>query len=163
MKMHKHQTISTIRILLLACIPSMLLGQLAENSWDNLRRLRPGQKIEVVNMQMKAVVGKFIAFADDAISLAAGKDQVSIPRANVLSVKNREASHRKRNTLLGLAIGAAAGAAIGAAAIHSSESGEEFFGVMLVTPIAAGIGAGAGAALPAGHVTVYRAKTRSGH
>lgn len=153
-----NQTKSVIRIVILAAIPSILLGQPAVNSWDNLRLLRPGQKIDVVNMQMKTVTGKFAAFTGDAISLTVGNDQVSVARTNVASVKNREASHRKRNTLLGLAIGAGAGAIIGAAFINSSESGEELFGVMLLTPIGAGIGAGAGAVLPAGHVTVYRAQ-----
>jgi len=153
-----NQTKSVIRIVILVTLPSILLGQPAVNSWDNLRLLRPGQKIDVVNMQMKTVTGKFVAFTGDAISLAVGSDQVSVSRATVASVKNRAASHRKRNTLLGLAIGAGAGAVIGAAVLNSSESGEELFGVMVVTPIAAGIGAGAGAALPPGHVTVYRAQ-----
>ena len=153
-----NQTKSMIRIAILVAIPSILPGQPAVNSWDNLRLLRAGQKIDVVNMQMKTVTGKFSAFTGDAISLAVGNDQVSVARANVASVKNREASHRLRNTLLGLAIGAGTGAVIGATLLKSSESGEELFGVMVVSPIGAGIGAGTGAALPAGHVTVYRAQ-----
>jgi len=153
-----NQTKSVVRIVILVAIPSILLGQPAVTSWDNLRLLRPGQKIDVVNMQMKTVTGKFAAFTGDAISVAVGNDQVSLARANVASVKNREASHRMRNTLLGLAIGAGTGAVIGATLLKSSESGEELFGVMVVTPIVAGIGAGAGAVLPPGHVTVYRAQ-----
>jgi hypothetical protein len=123
--------------------------------------LRAGQKIEVVDIKLKAVAGNFTAFSDDAISVLAGKDQVSIARANVFSVKNREASHRKRNTLLGLAIGAAGGVAIGAIkGATYGEEGETPVFLMVSTPIGAGIGGAVGALLPAGQVTVYRAKAR---
>jgi hypothetical protein len=148
--------------MLLALLPYIASAQSAEASWSNLGRLRTGQKIEVVDMKLKAVAGNFSAFTDDAISLLAGKDQVSIPRADVLSVKNREASHRKRNTLLGLAIGAAGGLAAGAiAGATSSEEGEIPVFLLVTTPIGAGLGGAVGAVLPAGQVTVYRAKARS--
>jgi len=156
----KHST-SRIRVIILAMVPAVVLGQSAEDSWSNLSRLRAGQKIQVVDMKPKAATGNFNAFSEDTISLLVGKDQISIPRANVLSVKNREGSHRRRNTLLGLAIGAAGGLAIGAiqgAAYH--EEGETPVFLMVWTPIGAGAGAAVGAVLPAGQVTVYRAKAR---
>ncbi len=153
----KHST-SHIRIMMLAMVPACAFGQSTEASWSNLSRLRAGQKVEVVDMKLKATAGRFTAFSEGTISLLVGKDQISIPRANVLSVKNRESSHRRRNTLLGLAIGAAGGLAIGAIqGAASSEEGEIF---LLWTPIGAVLGAGVGAALPAGQVTVYRAKAR---
>ncbi|MFN0106732.1 MAG: hypothetical protein ACKV2U_32140 [Bryobacteraceae bacterium] len=157
--MHKRLTFP--RILTLAIAPLLTFGQSPDDSWDNLSRLRAGQKIEVVDMKLKSIPGDFAAVSEDAISLLVGNDRVSIPRANVFSVKNREGSHRKRNALLGLAIGAAGGLAIGAikgGTYH--EEGETPVFLLLWTPIGAGIGAGVGAAFPAGQVTVYRAKSR---
>ncbi len=157
----RDSSISRVRIAILAIAPSIVFGQPAEDSWGNLSRLRAGQKIEVVDIKLKPVAGKFSAFSEAAISLLVGKDRISIPRANVLSVKNREGSHRARNILLGLAAGAAGGLAAGAikgATYH--EEGETPVFLMVATPIGAGIGAAAGAALPAWQVTVYRAKAR---
>ena len=157
---NKHSTMLT-RIMILAMLPLLAPGQSSEDSWSNLSRLRAGQKIEVVDMKLKPVTGNFTAFSENAISVLVGRDQISIPRADVLSVKNRGSSHRKRNTLLGLAIGAAGGLAIGAiAGATYHESGETPVFLLVWAPIGAGIGAGVGAALPAGQVTVYRAKSR---
>jgi hypothetical protein len=159
--MNRHR-MSHSRFMLLALLPYIVSAQSTEATWSNLGGLRTGQKIEVVDMKLKAVAGNFSALSDDAISLLAGKDQITIPRADVLSVKNRGASHRRRNTLLGLAIGAAGGLAAGAiAGARSSEDGEIPVFLLVTTPIGAGIGGAVGAVLPAGQVTVYRAKVRS--
>ncbi len=100
-----------------------------------------------------------IGYSGEAVSLHLDRGEVVIPRSEVLSIKNRQASHRRRNVLLGLAAGAAGGLAIGAIkGANYHEAGETGVFVMLLTPIGAGIGAGVGAALPAGQVTVYRAK-----
>ena len=132
-------------------------AQSGVDSWDNLRQLRAGQRIEVVTAKLKSVQGSFTGYTDQAVSLRVGQDEVAVPRDEVFSVKNRERSHRRRNALLGLAIGAAGGLVAGAikgATYH--ESGETAVFVVVLTPIGAGIGAGVGAALPAGPVTVYR-------
>ncbi len=128
------------------------------DSWENLRQLHAGQKIEVVDMKLRPVQGDFISYSETAVSLRVGRDEVSIPRAQVLSVKNRQRSHRGRNALLGLAVGTAGGLATGAirgATYH--EEGETGVFMLVFTPIGAAIGAGAGAALPVGPVTIYRA------
>ena len=159
--MNKHR-MSHRRFMLLALFPCIVSAESTEASWSNLGRLRVGQKIDVVDMKLKAVAGNFSAVTDDAISLLAGKDQITIPRADVLSVKNRAASHRRRNTLLGLAIGAAGGVAAGViAGARTGEDGEIPVFLIVTTPIGAGIGGVVGAVLPAGQVTVYRASARS--
>jgi hypothetical protein len=154
--------LSARRAIVLGLIPYAVLAQSAPEAWSNLGQLRVGRKIRIADMKLKSVEGKFAAFSEDAISLLTQRGQVSIPRANVFSVKNLERSHRARNTLLGLAIGAAGGAAAGAikgATFH--EAGETGVFMLVFTPIGAGIGAGVGAALPAGSATVYRAKART--
>jgi hypothetical protein len=142
-------------------IPFWLSAQSAENSWDNLKQVGPGRKIQVVDKKLKAVEGEFVSFTNEAITLRAGQDQVSIPRTEVFSVKDREGSRRGRNVLLGLAIGAGAGAVIGAVRGKTyHEEGETPVFMAVWTPIGAGIGAGLGAALPTGQKTIYRAPGR---
>lgn len=109
-------------------------------------------------MKLKSVQGDFIGYTGEAVSLRVGRDEVSIARAEVLSIKNRQRSRRGRNALLGLAIGAAGGLAAGAirgATYH--EQGETGVFMLVYTPIGAGTGAAVGAALPAREVTIYRA------
>ena len=155
-------TKTALSLMILLIAPAGAPAQSSEDSWDNLRRLRPGQKIEVVDMKLSSRQGAFTGYSEEAISLRTGQGEVAIPRADVLSVKNRKSSHRGRNALLGLAIGAAGGLAIGAAAGAAyHEEGETGVFVLVFTPIGAGAGAGIGAAMPAGAVTVYRAKSRS--
>lgn len=136
----------------------LIPAQSSLHSWENLRQLHIGQKIEVVDMKLKSVQGEFTGYSEDAVSLRVGRDEVSILRVAVLSVKNRQRSRRGRNALLGLAIGAAGGLAAGAirgATYH--EAGETGVFMLVYTPIGAGIGAAVGTALPAGQVTIYRA------
>ena len=152
---------SILAVLVLMTAPQLAVAQSGEDSWDRLRQLHVSQKIEVVNIKLKSVTGNFIGYDDHAVLLRVDRDEVPIPRSEVLSIKNREVSHRRRNVLLGLAIGAAGGLAIGAikgATYH--ESGETGVFMAVCTPIGAGIGAGVGAALPTGAVTVYRARAK---
>ena len=84
---------------------------------------------------------------------------MTVLRAEVASVKRLGESHRRRNVLLGVAIGAAGGLAVGAIRGKTyHEAGETTVFMMVWTPIGASIGAAAGAVLPArSEVTVYRA------
>jgi hypothetical protein len=93
-------------------IPGLALAQPSLDSWDNLRQLRVGQKIEVVDAKMKPHQGEFLGHSTDSVRLRVGKDEVSVPREDVISVKNREAPRRGRNALLGLGIGTGVGAAL---------------------------------------------------
>ncbi len=145
--------------LILTMLPYSLFAQ--SDSWDNLRQLRPGEKIQVVDMKLKSVDGGFAAYSEEAISVRVGRDEVSVPRTQVFSVKKQERSHRGRNVLLGLAIGAAGGAVAGVvkgATYH--EKGETGVFMLVYTPIGAGIGAVGGACVPSGEVTVYRARRK---
>jgi len=102
----------------LALASHLVLAQSAQDSWDNLKCLRLGQKIEVVDLKLRPLEGQFAAYSEDAILLRVGRDSVSIPRAAVFSVKDREGPRRARNAWLGLALGAAGGAAVGAGATN---------------------------------------------
>jgi hypothetical protein len=149
---------SNIAVLLVAAL-GLSAAQTRQESWDNLRQLRSGEDIEIVDAQMKSHRGRFTRYTQDAITLRHESRDISVARAEVASVKRRGESHRRRNALIGLAIGAAGGLAVGAIRGKTyHEQGETPVFIMVWTPIGAGIGAAVGAALPSGgEVTAYRA------
>jgi len=152
----------TPRILALTAflmIPHLSLAQNAPDAWDNLRHLRVGQKIEVVDINLKLLKGTFVGFSEESISLRAGNDEVTVQRPDVFRVTDLEHSKRGRHALLGLAIGLGTGFAVGAA-LDTSELMGGAQGTMKagLTPLGGVVGAALGAALPSGSRTIYRAK-----
>jgi len=124
----------------------------AQESWDSLKQLRSGQKIEVVDVSMKYINGTFVSLSEEGISLQTKAGPVTIERTKVVRV-SVPGGKRTRNALIGLAIGAAGGAALGAA-IMEREDG--YAGAVAGTSaLFAGVGAGVGAAFP-GTRTIYR-------
>ncbi len=134
-------------------------AQPPEESWDNLSQLRPGERIEVLNTKMKSAKGDFASLTHNEIALRLDGREVTVLRGDVASVKRVGESHRLRNVLLGLAIGAAGGLAVGVIRGKTyQEAGETTVFMAVYTPIGAGLGAAVGAGLPArSQVTVYRA------
>ena len=134
-----------------------------DRSWENLRQLRAGQNIEVVDSKMKSHRGRFGGFTDEAISLETDRGGTRIVRADVVRVSSRERSKRLRNILIGTVAGGGAGAvAMWLSVRHSqpiSQFRGEYYDIAKVIFIPAGLGAGAGlgAAFP-GFQTVYRAR-----
>ncbi len=130
-----------------------------ETGWSNLQQLRVGQRIEVVDTNLKKYKGTFLSFSEEAVSLRVGKDEVGVQRPNVFRVSAREHSKRLRNTLIGLGIGAAAGAVVGAVAVAGKprQAGERRLSMVIGTLIGSGVGTVVGAAFP-GYQTIYRAK-----
>ena len=140
-------------------LPLLVSAQDARQSWDNLKRLQVGQKIEVVDMELKSVQGTFVSYAEDGISVQTASGLLTIERPNVLRVSLREHSKRARNALIGAGIGAAAiGIPVGVAAniehgIYSDRI------TALGFAAGAGAGGGIGAAVPS-YETIYRAQKR---
>lgn len=134
-------------------------AQSPADSWDNLKQLQVGQKIEVVDMNLKSLKGMFAGFSEQAILIRTDEGEKAIERASVFRVSTR-GGKRARNALLGLAIGAATGMTVGAAATkHDDEEIVRFLKLGLSPAIGAGVGAGVGAAFP-GSRTIYRAPRR---
>jgi len=149
-------------ILALLISTASVWGADAINEWDNLRELRAGQQIEVIDMKLKSQRGAFTALSSEGIGLAPSKGEITVERANVLRVTLREGSKRLRNTLLGAAIGAAAGGAVMAVWVRRAQPIGEFrgeyydVGKWIFLPAGLGAGAAIGAATP-GYRTLYRA------
>ncbi len=129
-----------------------------ETGWSNLQQLRVGQKIEVVDTNLKKYKGTFLSFSGEAISLRVKKEEVGVQRPNVLRVSLRGRPKRSTSALVGAAIGALAGLTLGAV-VPETECGR---GCMMgmSTVIGAGVGAGVGAAVSfvPSYRTIYRAK-----
>ena len=136
--------------------------QRPKQSWDNLNRLQAGQKIEVVQMDLKSLKGRFLGFSEEAISVRVKKDEVAVARADVLRVSLRGKPKRGVNALIGTGLGALLGAIVSAAvcAGGSSCGGEPGFVAGVGAIIGAGAGAGMGAAVPLipSYSTIYRVK-----
>ena len=146
---------ATLATLFLMLIPVLATAQSAPDSWDNLKQLRPGQKVEVVDAKMKTYNGKFVSFTDEAITIHEAKTDVSVPRAEVVRVTVGDNSHRTRNMLLGAAIGG--GIAIAATIVPLVASSNEGNGCGLCAAgIAAGFGGGTALGMIPGHRTIYR-------
>ena len=152
-------------IVLSALVPGLGFAQTAQDSWDNLKTLRVGEKIQVVDQRLKSLTGTFVGVTEEAISFQVGQDSVTVQREDVLRVTCRERSRRGRNALIGLGIGAAAGAAGMVIALEKTTNGPVYYDGEAAAQIASGailvggIGAGVGAAFPS-HPTIYRAKSR---
>ena len=147
----------TETLLLLLMVPGFGLAQSSQNNWDNLKQLRAGQKIEVVDSSMKSLRGPFVSVSEEAITLQLGKGQESIERAKVVRVSVRDNSHRTRNMLLGSGI--LGGMALGVAAVPlGAASNEGNSCPVCVAVIAAGFGGGAGLGAIPGIRTVYGIK-----
>jgi len=145
-------------------LPLLVSAQDARESWDNLKQLQVGQKIEVVDMNLKSVKGTFTSFSGEAISLQTKQDQVTVARADVLRVSDREHSKRLRNALLGGAIGAGIGLAAEEVGTRRAQPISKYRGEyraigLILVPIGAGAGVGLGAACPSFR-TIYRAEAR---
>ena len=135
------------------------------SGWSNLQQLRVGQRIEVVDTNLKKYKGTFLSFSDEAISLRVGKDEVGVQREDVFRVNLRGKSKRSTSALVGAAIGALVGVGVGALAATRYGSGDprsKSFIVFLGTTIGAGAGVGAAVPFVPSYRTIYRAKGKRG-
>ena len=144
-------------------MPLLSHAQTQENSWSALNTLHAGQRIEVVETNLKKHKGTFSTVTDEAIQLREGGSDVGIKREEVMRVTLLDESHRLRNAFILGGVGAGGGAGITAAATRCSNTSGSVNLCGLGRNVAIGIGAvaglaggaGIGAAIPS-HPTVYR-------
>lgn len=148
--------------LMLLGTPILAHAQTPKNSWAALDTLHAGQRIEIIETNLKRHSGTFSTVTDEAIQLREGGSDVGIKKEDVMRVTLLDKSHRLRNAFLFAGVGAGTGAGIGAAASRcSSSTGFNFCGLGRSVAIGFGAvlglagGAGVGAAIPS-HPTIYR-------
>ena len=97
----------TETLLLVLLFPIFGQGQAAENNWDDLKQLSPGQRIRIVLNDAKSYEGRFQRLTDDAIVAHLKSGDQTFERQSVLRVSRRHKPHRGRNALIGAVAGAA--------------------------------------------------------
>lgn len=140
-------------------LPATLCAQKQQGSWSDLRGLRVGQGIVVIESSMKRHDGEFISVADDVLTLQEKGSDVSVKREAVVRVSTASGARRGEHAVIGLVVGGLAGAGIGAAAGSGSKDWigvSEGVGALVGVAIGATGGAIVGAVIPA-HTTIYRA------
>jgi hypothetical protein len=140
-------------------LPAALWAQKQQGSWSDLRGLKVGQGIEVIESSMKRHGGEFVNVSDEVLTLQEKGSDVSVKRENVVRVSTASGARRGEHAVIGLVVGAAGGAGIGAAAGAGSKGWvglSEGVGALVGIAIGATSGAIVGAVIPA-HTTIYRA------
>jgi hypothetical protein len=127
--------------------------QVKESNWDNLKRLSPGDKVQVVLKGVKSYRGLLESVSDEGIVVRLATGDQTFARLDILRVSTKGESHRARNAMIGFGAGAALGLLIGGSK-NCGDAGCGAEGFL----IGAAIGPGVGASLPTGRWhTVYRA------
>jgi hypothetical protein len=136
-------------------IPITLLAQPDVNrSWEKLTEtLEPGRAVVVTRMNSANMEGKLLDVTADGITVRWKGQPQTIRKEDVFRV--RYANIRRKNTLLGMAIGAGGGLLAGLA--HSSARGGAS---VLGSMIGVGAGAAVGGAMPIGG-PLYQAERQS--
>jgi hypothetical protein len=127
------------------------------SDWKSLDTLKSGDRVGVVQADLKRVEGTFSGSNDSGITV----DGTSVPKDKVLRVYRQGGMSRAMRTLIGAAAGVAIGAVIAETAGKRFENeGNNFGGVAKGGWYAIGIGAGAGlgAASGNGYQTIYQRK-----
>jgi hypothetical protein len=140
-------------------LPSALCAQKQQGSWSDLRGLKVGQGIVVIESNMKHHDGEFISITDEVLILQEKGSDVSVKREDVVRVSTASGARRGEHAVIGLVVGGLTGAGIGAIVGSRSKSWigtTEGIGALVGIVIGAPSGAAVGAVIPA-HTTVYRA------
>ncbi len=130
-------------------------GSQAQNAWRDLSAIQPGTRVDVVDQHLRKQSGKFVRLSDTDITLQTEGREIAIPREQVYRVTAGRG--RKRNTLIGMAVGGGIGLGIGLATVLAYHGDIEGTAAVGTTAFGAGVGAGIGAAIPP-HTTVYRSE-----
>jgi hypothetical protein len=143
---------------LIAILLLVSLAQAETKTWDDLRLIASGQTIRVHRSADKQK-GAFIAVDETTLRLRTeGGSDLAVPRSEVTRVYAQSPSHRRRNFIIGAAVGVAVGALLYGTLgqLIRNESADETAG-LLFGPII--LGGGIGAAAPTGTMKlVYDAK-----
>jgi len=140
-------------------LPAALCAQKQQGSWSDLRGLRVGQGIVVIESSMKLHNGEFISVTEEVLTVQEKGSDASVKREDIVRVSTTSGARRGEHAVIGLVVGGLAGAGIGAAVgsrskdwIGLSEGVDALIGIA----IGATSGAIVCAVIPA-HTTIYRA------
>jgi len=153
----------TMVIKLPACLLALLLAPLltaqpsSKSDWGNLNKLTAGDEIRITVVPRGPIRGRFQRLTNESLIVATPGKEESLDRASIASVAVKGESHRKRNALIGLAVGAGTGLTIGAIAdANDCKNRNNCLNILpnigkeVLTPVGALLGVTVGALLPTG-------------
>jgi hypothetical protein len=137
-------------VIVVAMVSSVCFAETDKGRWENVQKLKPGQKVQV--MELGAIVreGKLKEVTSDQIVIEVKKNAVVIPRDDVSRVVLKKS--RTPRILMGLGIGAA----VGLAALSGSTGEDSYYEALAAFPLLAGGGGAVGALLPTTSVIYQR-------
>lgn len=97
-----------------ALLTAAMAGQTNVGDWSAVKALAPGTQVRVA-AGSRTVSGRIGRITDDAVAVTSGNGQENFDRQQVSAVSVKKPSHRKRNTLIGLAAGTGTGLVAGLA------------------------------------------------
>ena len=139
-------------VILLACLPAFAADTA---QWANLRELKKGERIGIVQADMKRIEGRFDSASDATLTIVSDQ-AVTLSKDQVVRVYRRPRLNRIARTLLGAGIGAAGGGVVDGtfgAYLRNESHGPD---PGAITGLSAAAGAGIGAATGGGYRTVYQ-------
>ncbi|PYT30769.1 MAG: hypothetical protein DMG57_07140 [Acidobacteria bacterium] len=113
MKRVTAKLVAGVLISAIGLIPN-LGAQTTQADWNALKALTAGTQVRITDGS-RTVDGKLDRTTDDGIMVTSGRVQEKFDRRDVSIVSVKKQSHRKRNTLIGLGVGAGGGLAFGGA------------------------------------------------
>ena len=120
MKRVTAKLVARVLISAIGLIPN-LGAQTTHADWNALKALAPGTQVRITDGS-STVDGKLDRTTDDVIVVTSGKGQEKFDRRDVSVVSVKKQSHRKRNTLIGLGVGAGGGLAFGGALANDAKN-----------------------------------------
>jgi hypothetical protein len=109
-------------------------------SWDGLKAIPPGDKVEVTLRNGKTLKGKLISVSDTILTLSKGKNTIDVTRADTHKVYRGVRKSTLRSTMIGLGIGAGSGAVAGAITAAAVGGGEDSGLLVLILGAGGAIG-----------------------
>jgi hypothetical protein len=95
----------------LLLLAATVAAQTNDSNWNAVKALTPGTYVRIT-AGSRSLSGKVESVSDETLLVNSGKGPETFNRPQVSTVSVRKGGHRKRNALIGLAVGAGAGLAI---------------------------------------------------
>jgi hypothetical protein len=145
-----------MRLLLIALVSvGLVLAAPVSKKWENTGQLNPGTPIEVVTSD-RAERGEFVSSSTESLTIKTLGGEQRFLRPEVIRVVSRKQSHRTRNLLIGVGVGAAIGLITDetlGAYLRNESNPASARPLIWTVPIA--LGGGIGAAIPS-YTVIYR-------